>query len=129
TDVVGATADANQNTLEIDETHTLEVTASVGSTGVRITIAEVLKAAAEAFDVSFYPNPVSVELRIELPEVANAGTFTLSAYDLLGRLVHSVSTSNPLVTLDVTDYKPGVYLVMIKDVSGKNLHILKIIKE
>lgn len=128
-DVVGATADANQNTLEIDETHTLEVTASVGSAGVSLTIAEVLKASAEAFDVSFYPNPVSGELKIELPEVANTGTLTLSTYDLLGRLLHSVSTSNPLVTLDVTDYKPGVYLVMIKDVSGKNLHILKIVKE
>lgn len=61
---------------------------------------------------SFYPNPVSNLLNIELVQTTNE---TLTIYDILGTVVYEQVISNKSAEINLTLLSPGVYFLEIGD--------------
>lgn len=80
------------------------------STGIGQEIIEQCKA-------EIYPNPVSDILHVALPYEGLKTTVTL--FDLQGRAVKTLKTENTTNEIDVTDVRPGMYIL---DVEAKGLH-------
>ncbi|MCB2196888.1 MAG: T9SS type A sorting domain-containing protein [Bacteroidetes bacterium] len=61
--------------------------------------------------IKAYPNPVRNTLHITYDRI-NASNCSLEVYDLVGKKVKSIKTSNNDNTLeiDVSDFKPGIYI-------------------
>lgn len=77
--------------------------------------------------VSVYPNPANTHCTIsyQLPTVANA---QLKVYDMLGKVVeeYSLTDSQGNVSLQVKNYKPGIYFCSI-EAGGKTVQTRKLI--
>ncbi len=75
-----------------------------------------------------YPNPVANKLTVKLENV-NASWQTVEFYSVSGELVKKLITSNnyPVVNIDVSDMKTGVYVVVLR--SGNKIEAVnKIVK-
>ena len=73
-------------------------------------------------DVSFYPNPVTSILKLELP----SGDNQLLVYTLTGHLISDLRISEENYNFDMSDYESGVYL--FKVMNNNRMTIFKIIK-
>lgn len=76
----------------------------------------------EAVSVKVYPNPVNDLLNIE----TNESHFSVTLYDMTGRVVISVINENQL---DVSELNAGIYITEIRDLNGVSLYSGKLIKE
>jgi hypothetical protein len=65
---------------------------------------------------SVYPNPVNASLTIDAKQVKNA---TLSLYDNTGKMVYSQQVDQENNTIDLSSYKEGFYLLMLRDENNK----------
>ncbi|WP_124980251.1 T9SS type A sorting domain-containing protein [Nonlabens xiamenensis] len=74
--------------------------------------------------VLIYPNPVKDWLQIEAPTSIQS----LQIRDINGRLIHSQDLSRALMKLDLSTWKPGIYLLTLVNNQGNRLSY-KIIKE
>ena len=77
---------------------------------------------SEGATASIFPNPVvGPTLQLQYPAAA-AGLVTFRVYDEAGRLVRSVAlsvaTGLSLLTVDVADIRPGLYLLHWQDAQG-----------
>lgn len=66
----------------------------------------------EQCKAEIYPNPVSDILHVALPYDGLATTITL--FDIQGREVKSLRTENTSNEIDVTDVKPGLYILNVE---------------
>ena len=75
--------------------------------------------------VSFYPNPASTVITVELPETASE--FQISIFNLQGREVYSGRLTEPQSEIDISRLSKGVYIVKL---TGDDIVVvLKMIKE
>ncbi len=128
----GATIVSGQGTTSINvdwgtNGGTIGVTAQspCGNSGTRtLAVSMNCKLSANALpgsSLNVYPNPVSTLLNVELTTMVK-GNYSLELFDLSGRLVYQNQVSaiegfNQL-TLDVSGYVKGMYLLSVKDASG-----------
>jgi len=74
-----------------------------------------------------YPNPVSDVLNVEFPLTNTSGSLSLTMIDQQGKIVlqkalNNFSKSRETLTLDLTDYKNGLYTLMFRD---ENINVSK----
>ena len=62
----------------------------------------------QLMDSRVYPNPASTSMLIEFENAAHA-SYELSVYDQLGRKIHSASTSQSDITVDLQGFISGFY--------------------
>jgi hypothetical protein len=62
----------------------------------------------QLMDSKAYPNPASSSMHIEFENAAHA-SYELSVYDQLGRKIHSASTSQGDITVDLQGFNSGFY--------------------
>jgi hypothetical protein len=62
----------------------------------------------QLMDSKVYPNPASSSMHIEFENAAHA-SYELSVYDQLGRKIHSASTSQGDITVDLQGFNSGFY--------------------
>jgi hypothetical protein len=79
--------------------------------------------------VKVYPNPVSTILKVRF-EASAVQKVWLQISDIHGRLMQQKTayTNNDIEEMNMQHYTSGTYLLTIRDVSGKLLNTLKIIK-
>jgi len=65
------------------------------------------------FNFIAYPNPVSDELTIKLPERSSKENYQFKITDLAGRVVVNYAITTNISTLDVKSIQPGVYICTI----------------
>ncbi len=79
-------------------------------------------------NVKIYPNPAENIIKIEL--VNNSiQKISIELYDMTGRLVFLKSYSSNIVTVDLTDFDSGNYLLTIKDKDGSILSSDNVVKK
>ena len=61
-------------------------------------------------DIQIYPNPTSEILNIKFNNKTNVD---LKVYNEIGKVVYFLNTKNQHIQLNVSDYKPGIYIVGI----------------
>ncbi len=115
--------------FEIKASYSIKVTVSDGtlefSKDMTITVKDLVEASLSANElrqVSFYPNPVKDELRINGLSVEA----TASIYSISGSLVKKAPVGESNNTIDVSDLSSGIYVLKLA-VEGKEL-MVKIIK-
>jgi uncharacterized protein YjdB len=101
--------DKNGNTATDDVIITVAGTSSIGEINNK--------------RMSVYPNPVSKTLNITLSSVHSA----ISLYDISGQQLLNINTEDLNITIDMTKYRSGVYLLRISN-SGQS-RVEKIIKQ
>ncbi|WP_439556728.1 T9SS type A sorting domain-containing protein [Dyadobacter sp.] len=70
----------------------------------------------EGTPMSFYPNPVSDELILDIPDMASVSDVQM--FDLNGKEVYN-SGASPQKTINVRPLNAGAYIVRIKNVNGE----------
>ena len=73
--------------------------------------------AADTPLVSVYPNPTNGVVRIQLPEAATS----CQLFDLLGNTVATYSLTQSEFELSLAGFAPGLYVLKIQTVDGRNL--------
>ena len=78
----------------------------------------------------FYPNPASDITTLSLVNIPNCKAVIIRLYDLFGRQVKTILTSQVLqgYTLDVTDLPDGIYLAVIES-DGQTIGRAKLVKQ
>ena len=71
-----------------------------------------------------YPNPSATDLEIKIP--GNAETNTVQVYDILGKTVYKKELSTNNLSLNVSNWTEGVYLIRVT--SGENSQTKRFIK-
>ncbi len=71
-------------------------------------------------DLTMYPNPTTglVSFRIEDEELLNSNE-TVRVYDLSGRLLQSCHLTSETMTVNLSDYSSGLYLIKVGQYLGK----------
>lgn len=76
-------------------------------------------------DVNIYPNPVSGELVLNLPDVQTNGESILEIFDLSGRKIYSRQIPNePTYRMDLNGLSPDIYILKIQ--TGNNSYTRKL---
>jgi endoglucanase Acf2 len=76
----------------------------------------------QEMNLSYYPNPVTNALNIELP----TGDNQIEVYNLTGMLLHQTTAAGGLFTHNMADYPAGMYLVTV--MNGGKRAVLKVVK-
>lgn len=74
--------------------------------------------------ISIYPNPASDILNIELPE--NLSNSEITVFNLLGQKVFSAELNGTHLTLDISTWEKGIYLVRTDNTAASQLKKLVI---
>jgi hypothetical protein len=74
--------------------------------------------------MEIWPNPSHEKVTITLPEVLATGAVELVVYDVFGREAWrhggvGIVPLNRMISLDVSSFTPGMYIVVIKDQKGR----------
>ena len=78
-------------------------------------------------DISFFPNPVTDELTIEIPP-HYSGEFLCSLFDLNGKLLSASTLVGGSNTINMHSFATGTYLLQIRKVSTSEVLNAKILK-
>jgi Secretion system C-terminal sorting domain len=73
-------------------------------------------------DIRVYPNPADNLLLVELPV---SEPTKLSVYDISSRKIMELSTETPLLKLDVSSLRPGIYFIECLSVKGARIKFIK----
>ncbi len=73
---------------------------------------------------TLFPNPASDRLNIKLPV---SGKFEIYVQSIQGKQVVHLSDRSGKVTLNTSDYDPGMYLVTVVDMNGEVIHNSKVV--
>ncbi|MEM9329140.1 MAG: T9SS type A sorting domain-containing protein, partial [Bacteroidota bacterium] len=100
------------------EQNSLTLEATVDETGIEVELVEILKIMGSYFeDVSIYPNPASKDLNVAYAGLTRDGV-VMQMLDLQGRLFKEeelVRSQDNVMTMDVSDLNPGLYLLRFID--------------
>ncbi len=80
------------------------------------------------FVVDIYPNPANNNVNIKLGSF-NTHTFVIALYDLSGRKLQEVQSSNLIYTLNLSTISKGIYIIKVNSTDGKLSKTLKLIKK
>ena len=75
-------------------------------------------------DLNIYPNPVSNEIKLTIPE---EDVVSITIYDILGKLVNQGLLTNANPNMDVSSLSQGIYIAKLQ--SGNISKTIKLIKE
>lgn len=77
---------------------------------------------------NIYPNPATDIITISTPQ--NSGTKKIEIYNIIGKKVYTGTSSTGLsISLDVSEFPAGVYLLVINSFEGEKLFVNKFIKD
>ena len=76
----------------------------------------------EASALKLYPNPVRQSLNIEADEMTH-----VAVYDLLGQMVYCQDVKDNAMTINVSDWTEGLYLVKVKTHNGQLIHRISVV--
>ncbi len=76
-------------------------------------------------DVLIYPNPVSHNLYVRLPETMQ---YEVKLMDMTGKEVIGKQGRGELVSLDISSLAQGTYLLLVIDRSEHRMHVFKVEK-
>lgn len=79
--------------------------------------------AADAIDITYFPNPVEDRLTISATQIIDE----IAVFNLLGQTVMEVKVNDNVATIDMTPLASGTYL--IKTISTKEVSTFKVVKE
>jgi hypothetical protein len=81
-----------------------------------------------ASNISFniYPNPATTIINIDFTEIKSA-VATINIYDLTGKIVRSISTTERLSSIERGDLRSGIYFIQL--VTAENVLTKKIVLE
>jgi hypothetical protein len=65
---------------------------------------------------SIYPNPSKSKLNINFAQNSNAAK--VEAYDILGKRIYAKILTDIRTSINVSNWKPGIYLIKVNDDSG-----------
>jgi hypothetical protein len=119
------------DTLKLDPTDSIEITLSAFAAGpsfgdiyfdqVEFILLDSLSAVtginSSLYHISVFPNPVNEFLTITLQD--QNVEHTISIYSLTGQIFHSLITSEQSITVNMTDWKSGIYLYLIERTKGR----------
>lgn len=71
--------------------------------------------------ISVYPNPATEAVTIESPNVSPS-SYTIR--NLYGQILHSVTSEEKKVELDVSNYLPGIYILEVAALSGSSQRLI-----
>jgi len=77
--------------------------------------------------IRIYPNPVSDELHISLPD--NEGAMRVSIYNSKGKMVKEINTAQPKLKIQMEEMPSGIYFYRVHSLSGNLLFTGKLVKE
>lgn len=77
---------------------------------------EIITGVATLFELMIYPNPAQGFVTIELP---NTSGISLDIFDLSGKLFDSKTPRNRKLTIDVSNYPKGVYLIKLGELGTR----------
>jgi len=86
----------------------------------------------DANTFSVYPNPIVETLNVNVTRGksdAMPATYKLNIYDATGSLVMQKTADNNAFSQNVSQFKPGIYIVELKDNGGSSLGKAKFIKK
>ncbi len=73
-------------------------------------------------DITLYPNPAyTKEIKLEVTNI-QPGRYTFKIYSLIGKLEKAIPyyiNNSKFDTIDISDFKPGIYIYALVDGSGK----------
>jgi hypothetical protein len=78
------------------------------------------------YTVSVYPNPATGQLTVDIQGLDQKAAFSL--YDVGGKLLYEVSTTEQKTLVDFSHYAAGQYLLQLTDREGKIFNTQKITK-
>jgi hypothetical protein len=79
-----------------------------------------------------YPNPTVEKINVNVTygkTNTTASTYKLTIYDVTGMMVLQKTTDSSTFSENVSQFKPGVYVVELKDKSGSSLGKAKFMKK
>ena len=112
--------------------YTVTVTDAWGCTetdSITVSFMTIINAVSQnSVQVTIYPNPNAGQFNIDY-DLGNENTATITLYDIMGRKLETIPVYSVqgTLSLDITDYKQGIYFVQIQ--TAKTATILKVILE
>ena len=105
---------------------------STGLVGIEDKNAPAVSVAKEAFELNIYPNPVHDKAMISL-DLSKEENLVIEVYDLTGKIVSSVhngsiKSGKKLISLDVSSWNNGTYLVSARSQKERKTTKLVVIK-
>lgn len=68
---------------------------------------------SSSIELNMYPNPAKSQLIVELNQLAKDETVNISIFDLTGRLMHRSQTTSSTLTMDVSQFSSGTYILQV----------------
>ncbi|QEC75351.1 T9SS type A sorting domain-containing protein [Mucilaginibacter ginsenosidivorax] len=82
---------------------------------------------------TLYPNPTTETINVNVTygktSSAATGSYKLNIYDVTGSLISQKTADNSSFSQNVSEFKPGVYIVELKDNQGSSLGKAKFLKQ
>ena len=101
----------------------LEFTYQIGG-GTKATNELLTESKVKDLSIDVYPNPAINYFVVYNYKLASS---QIMLYDISGKLIRNIKTSNLTTKVDVSNLANGVYVLSIKGVDGKNIRTEKII--
>ncbi|MCQ2283396.1 MAG: C25 family cysteine peptidase [Bacteroidales bacterium] len=79
-------------------------------------------------NVTVFPNPTTSMVQVMLPEMEAAEDAVCQLYDFAGRLLQTVTVTDSMTTLNLSDYAAGIYVLKVMQ-NGVQSKAIKIVKE
>lgn len=67
---------------------------------------------ASNISINIYPNPATTIINLDLNELNNSAT-TIKMYDVTGKTVKTISTTEKMLSIDRGDLRSGIYFVQV----------------
>jgi hypothetical protein len=86
---------------------------------------------ADGVSVLAYPNPFSTILKLRIESVTPNRPLVIQLTDIFGRVLQTrniIASRSDVVEMNMTSYIAGSYLVVVKDVNGKIINSIKLVK-
>jgi hypothetical protein len=93
-----------------------------------LTVTAIDQISAKKLKLKVYPNPVSLELQVEVEKDGASNEFNLSLFDITGKLIIQKKIEKPVETIDMQYNLQGSYLLKVFTASGKLLQTFKVLK-
>jgi hypothetical protein len=97
---------------------------TVGEDNVSIT-REVSEELINNFEIKAYPNPFSSEINLQLSAIETNSLVTV--FDMTGKQIQQINTQSNEISIQGSDWAPGVYLVQI--LQGGEMKNIRVVKQ
>ena len=119
-----STAGAGTFTISYSYTNTSNCS-SADSKTVTVNLCTGINETTVSNLLNVYPNPVQNELNIKIEN--SSAQYTLAIYAMDGKLLHSETSVQPVISINTSNYKAGVYMIRIS--TNDKQSVIKFIKD